>query len=233
MKLRGGILATTAVCALGAAVSGNAATVTTCGPNVCYEYDNAQAAVGLTGQPNRVGDSMQFLPPNFVAESIDGQGLVTASASFVFSRVYTVNAADEISLFNVSEEFDYEIITDGEVGASLTATALSNVLGSDTTTDSDSFSATGDTFGSQIGGLFTTLNPAAAFTGSANDMQITIANLLSADTNAGGDFARIQKRFTLVTNTVMAGQPVPVPAAVWLLGSAVGLLGVLRRRMTR
>jgi hypothetical protein len=61
-------------------------------------------------------------------------------------------------------------------------------------------------------------------------MEVTIANMLSADTSAAGDFATIQKRFTLITNTVMQSAEVPVPAAVWLLGSAVGVLVGLRRR---
>jgi hypothetical protein len=55
-------------------------------------------------------------------------------------------------------------------------------------------------------------------------MRVTVQDTLRANA-APGQLAWIQKKFTLSAQTV-----VPVPAAVWLLGSAVGLLGVIRRR---
>ena len=67
------------------------------------------------------------------------------------------------------------------------------------------------------------LLPAADFTQPADDMRVSIQNTLRA--NAGnGELAWIQKKVTLVTTVV------PVPAAVWLLGSGLGVLGLLRRR---
>jgi hypothetical protein len=207
-----------------------AATVTQCGPNVCYEYDNAQAAVGLTGLPTLVGDTMQFLPPSFAAQSTGGAGWVTvggAAGNFIFSRVYTTNVLNEIVSLTVHEEFDYEIITGGEVRASLYTQARSLVLPSDGTSTVVNFIDTGDTGGPLIDTLTAVLYPAAAFSAIANNMQVGIQNTLRAYTGAAGEDAFIQKKFTLVTETLT---PVPVPAAAWLLAGGLGALGWLRRK---
>ena len=205
-----------------------AATVTQCGPNVCYEYDNAQTAVALTGLPTLVGDSMQFLPPAFIALS-SNNGIVTTTANWIFSRVYTTNALNEIISLTVSETFDYEIINGDQVRAALYTQAASLVQAGDFTNTNPipSFIATGDSGGPQVANLVAVLNPAAAFTGMANNMSVNIQNTLRAITNAAGEEAFIQKKFMLVTETL---DPVPVPGAVWLLGSALGLMGWLRRR---
>ncbi len=210
-----------------------AATITACGPNVCYEYDDTQAAIALTGTPTLVGDDMEFLPPAFLAHSTGGAGWVTATANFIFSRVYTVDSNNEISMFHTFEEFDYEIITDGEVRATLYTQARSNILSSDSiSTIVNLGPVTGDTFGPQIDDLHAYLYPAAAFSAAANDMRITIQNTIRAFTDALAEDAFIQKKFTLVAITTQPA-PVPVPAAVWLFGSSLGLLGWLRRRAAR
>ncbi len=224
---------------LGAAFSGgaSAALVSICGPNVCYDYDDAQLAVGLTGTPTRVGDSMQFVAENFRAQSSDNGGLVVVGgddANFIFSRVYTANSLDEITSFTVSEEFDYRITNGGTVDAVLYTAATSNLLGWETDTTNatdDSFAASGDSGGRQISEIMTELYPGSAFSGPATDMQIVIRNTLSAYTGAAGELATIQKKFTLATNTILSSPVVPLPASLWLLGSAVGLLGVMRRRL--
>lgn len=212
-----------------------AATVNTCGPNVCYTYADDQVAVGLTGQPTRVGDSMQFFEPAFAAQSAGGAGWVTTggpTGNFLFDRVYTVNAGDEITNFTVSEEFDYHILNGGEVNANLYTAALSNVLGSetDTTSTTQTITHTGPSGGNQIDTVVAQLYPAFIFTQPATDMKVIIQNTLNAYSGASNELAFIQKKFTLVTNTIMNTTVVPVPAAVWLFGSGLGVLGLVRRR---
>lgn len=211
--------------AFGAAAPASAALVTDCPISaiVCYEYDNAQAAVGWTGLPTRVGDDMQFTPASFLALS-NGAGFVTAGpANFVFSRVWTPGG-QEIASLTVNEEFDYEIVNGGDVRATLYMQARSNLVSSDSLSNIWSLPIVGDSGGPQIANLSGTLLTAASFTQAANDMRVTIQDTLRANAGAG-QLAWIQKKFTLVTETV-----VPVPAAVWLLGSALGLLGMARRR---
>lgn len=188
--------------AVGFTAPAGAAIINTCGPNVCYEYDDAQAAIALTGTPVLVGDDMEFLPPAFIAHATGVAGWVTATANFIFSRVYTVDANNEISMFHTFEEFDYEIITDGEVRATLYTQARSNILSSDSiSTVVNLGPITGDTFGPQIDDLHAYLYPATAFTAAANDMRITIQNTIRAFTDALAEDAFIQKKFTLVAIT--------------------------------
>jgi len=227
-------LAWLAVLALAGAVPANAATITDCGPNVCYEYDNAQAAVALTGLPSLVGDDMRFLPPAFRAQSSGGAGWVTATASFVFARVYTVDPNDEIATFHTAEELDYEIVTDGQVSATLYTRALSNILLTDDTSTTVNWGpVNGDTGGAQVDDIAAYLYPAAMFAAAANDLQITIENTIRAYTDALAEDAFVQKKFTLSTVTRDSINVVPVPAAVWLFGSALGLIGGIRRRAVR
>ncbi len=220
-------LAATAIAigACGGVSVANAAIITDCpiAALVCYEYDNVQAAVTLMGTPTRVGNSMEFLPPAFLAIS-SGAGFVTAGpANFIFSRVWTPGG-QEITDLTVFEEGDYEIVVGGDVRANLYMQARSNLLATDGISTLVTFTDAGDTGGPQIWNLTGSLGPAAAFTDPANDMRVTIQDTLRANA-AAGQYAFIQKKFTLITTVL-----VPVPAAVWLLGSAIGLLGMMRRR---
>lgn len=212
------------------AAPGQAAVVTACGPNICYEYDDAQAAIVLTGAPTLVGDDMQFLPAAFGAHSTGVAGWHLTTANFIFARVYTVNPLNEIATFHAFEEFDYEIITDGEVRATLYTQARSNLVSADTTSTLINWSDAGDTGGAQIETLNAYLFPAAHFVALAQDMRVTIQNTLRAYADALAEDAFIQKKFTLMAVTTQpAPAVVPVPATLWLLGSALGLLGIARR----
>jgi hypothetical protein len=60
---------------------------------------------------------------------------------------------------------------------------------------------------------------------------VQIQNDLTAISSVENESALIQKKFEgvgLVINPVV----IPVPAAVWLFGSALGLLGWMRRKAT-
>lgn len=223
------------------ALPASAAVLQYCGPNLCFEYDDQQAAVALYGQPQFSGDDAYFTPNVFRAQSADGFGLHTntntdfVDGTFVFSRIWTVNASNEIANILAYEEGDYEInYSGGDVHGDLylQAFGLNAVEGVVAATDSVDFY--GSSGGNQLWAMSANISPAAVLTQVANNITLTIQNQLSAftsDTTAGSEYAYIEKKLILEINTLIPVAPViPVPAAVWLFGSAVGLLGVVRRR---
>jgi hypothetical protein len=220
------------------ALPATAATVTQCGPNVCYEYSNTQGAVALFGLPTLVGDAMVFTPTTFEARSADGVGVTTGTntdvvdATWVFARVYSVNPTNEIASLLAYEEGDYEInYAAGEVHGDLylRARGLNNLLEA-SIIDTDAFDSVGTSGGLQLWDMQANLTPAASLTQLATNMTVTIQNTLAAftsNTTPGSELAWIEKKLTLEVTTVT---PVPLPAGIWLLGPALGLLGLARRR---
>lgn len=205
------------------------AMTTQCGPDVCYQYDETQTAIAVLGLPTLVGNDIRFVPWEFYAFSTDGSSAPgnSASTTFTFDRIYTLSGLDILSV-QVWEEGDFQIIGNGAVSALLGLTVSSNVLATDTLYDSAMFSASGGSTGPHLWANTVSASPVGIFAGPGNDLSVEIANLLTADTAGAGDFAFIQKKFVLQTLTA-----VPVPAAAWLLGSGLGLLGLLRRRARR
>lgn len=210
----------------------SAASVTQCGPTICYTYDDAQAAVGLFGQPTLIGDSIRFLPPNFRAQSDDGALTDTATANFIFDDVYTLSGND-IYKIRVIEAGDYEITNGDWVSADMYLQIANNNNIFDLTTSTSSFDASGDSGGIQRWTLddeILPLNDPSDLLGTpwteSSSMSLNIQNTLQAYTDENGETAWIQKKVTLSVSEV------PVPAAVWLFGSALAGLGWLRRRQT-
>ena len=203
----------------------NAAPVTQCGPTICYTYDDAQVAVAEFGQPTFVGDVVRFLPPSFRAQSDDGAGFDTATGNFIFDDVYTLSGAEIGNIF-VREAGDYEITNGDSVSADLYLQISSNIDYFDFASTTSSFDASGDSGGLQRWQLDGTLLPDQEFFGAANSMSLNIQNTLQAYTDENGESAWIQKKITLTVSEV------PVPAAVWLFGSGLGLLGRMQRKPT-
>lgn len=199
----------------------NALTVTQCGPTICYEYDDAQAAASTYGLPTLIGDSLRFLPEDFRAQSDDGEGLVSTSASFFFDRVYTTSGED-IQKIMIYEFGDYEITNGGSVSDTLTLEAENN-LGAGTATGTEIFGDSGDSAGLQTWDIDNSLMVSNDFL--SNDLSLTVTNLLQAETNALGETAWIQKKLR-----IQAVSAVPVPAAVWLMVSGLAVLGGIARR---
>ncbi len=223
-------------CAFGLSQA-QAATQTYCGPSVCYQYDDAQAAVALFGLPGFVGDSAYFTPTTFEARSADGVGIHTGTntdfvdATFVFSKVYTVNPLVEIASIYAHEEGDYVVnYAQGEVHGRLylRGKGLNNLL-EPSLIAQDAVDIVGTSAG--LWNMDTTITPEASLNQIANNLTLTVQNQLWAftnDTTAGSELAWLEKKLVLDITTV-----VPVPAAAWLFGPALGLLGLARRRNAR
>lgn len=233
---------------MGGMQAAHAATVTYCGPNVCYQYNDAQAAAAWYGQPTFIGDDFFWTPTTFEARSADGVGLHsgtntdTADATWQFGKVWVgtwngsqavLNNANEISSILVYEEGDYEInYAEGEVHARLyTAVRGLNYLPEASHILISNFDQVGAPYGLQLWDLSNTLTPAASLTQLANNMTLTIQNTLRAFTNnttPNSELAWIEKKLSVTVTTT--NPVVPVPAGLWLLGSAFGVLSVVRRR---
>jgi hypothetical protein len=141
----------------------------------------------------------------------------------VFDRIYTVSGA-EIDNITFTERGDYAITNDGSVQANLLLLIANNNDAAECDCVLDSFSGSGAT-GLSLWELTGSFDAAASFESLANDVSISLQNTLSANTDAAGEDAWIQKKFMTVTVTA-----VPVPAAVWLMGSGLGLLAMRGRR---
>jgi hypothetical protein len=206
-----------------------AAPITKCGTSICYTYDDAQGAVGLFGTPTLVGDSLVFLPPSFRAESLNGAGTDVVSANFIFDNIYSKNGVSDITNLTVYESGDYDIINGDEVGADVLLTVVNLEPNPgfppipETGTSLTSFDAFGDSGGQQEWELLNSYNLADDFSLSTKSLQLSLQNTLTATALDSGDSAWIQKKLTFTA-------AVPVPAAVWLFGSGLGLLGWMRRR---
>jgi hypothetical protein len=225
-------LAALAASLLIGASAAHAATVQLVGTSVIYEYDNVtnSAALALFGAPTILGDTVRFLPPNFRAQSDDGAGVDNVSANFIFDRVYSIGGQD-ITGLQVVEFGDYEITNGDRVSADLLLTISNNNDFTEFDSDAASFDAAGDSGGLQTWQLSASINPLLSFGSPAKDLAVSIQNTLEAATDAFGESAWIQKKLSFVATTVESETVVPVPPAVWLFGSALGLLGWVRARM--
>jgi hypothetical protein len=208
-------------------------TCTITGPTITYQYDTTQGALTLFGAPDLIAgtDTLSFDPDAFIAESVNGLsgtgGSVTTTATFTFDRVYANNGSTSIVSLQVLELGDYEIETGDRVAADLWLSGTENIftgLFPDTVTETDDFEATADTGGSLVDwSLSVGIDPSATLE-NAHDIKVKIQNTLVAETDANGERAFIQKKLTFAAGVV------PVPSAVWLFGSALGLLAWVRRR---
>jgi hypothetical protein len=209
----------------------HSATVTQCGPNICYEYDDAQVAAGsgYFGTPTLIGDDMRFLPTSYKAQSIDGVGDNTGtntdnySSTFVFDRIYSISG-DEIASIDITERGDYSIVSEGNVSANLLMLVGNNSDATECECDLDTLAFNAPT-ALALWELNTGISPVNTFDSIANDVSLSLQNTMSAFTDASGETAWIQKKFVSVSVSL-----VPVPAAVWLMGSALGVIFIRLRK---
>jgi hypothetical protein len=212
------------------ASAAQSAIITQYGTDISFTYSDST----LFGTGNVVGNSISFLPTNFLAESLNGIGAVSLTDTLNVT-VQSTTAGYAMNMFTLAELGDYRLSgATASVDASSRFMAVSGTTSCGTLACSDSGIFSAGTLANATGALTDwnlggTLDLAAtAGWGSDTKVILQLQNNLLASTGAQGEVAFIQKKLGGVGITV---NPVPVPAAVWLFGSGlIGLVGLARRK---
>ena len=233
---------TFAVILLMASAIAQSAQVTQCGTDVCFVYDDAT----LFGTGTVIDNNIFFLPTEFSAESLNGEGAVTANETLNV-QVYSVTSGYEMTNFALVEQGVYVLN-----GANSTVDVQGMFAVTSNTTldpstalpplfpDGVSPYRTENLFSGGVldtQGTLTQWDIGTAISladtagwGSDTDVTVTIENLLTATTLENGEQAFIEKKIGAVGIIV---NPIPIPAAAWLFMSGLGLLGWVKRRQLK
>ena len=217
----------------------SAAIVHLAGTNVDFYYDNAQPGMDAFGAPAVAGDNLIFTPGQFRAESNDGVGVHTGTATDTISSQFRVQAVARTDIFldgvAIRELGTYRMSglgTQVNMGAAMTVTDNNDFF--NTTVQN---LQTSSNFTIQDGNLqnwsasgavdLTTLQWA-----NLNNIWIVLENNLSAVSLSPGTSAFIQKNIIGESVKISVLTEVPVPAAAWLLGSGLlALFATSRKRI--
>ncbi len=206
------------------------AMITQNGTDISFTYDNAT----LFGIGTVVGNSISFLPTNFLAESLNGVGPVSLTDTLNVT-IESTTAGYTMDMFTLAEVGDYRLdgaTASADASAWFLVDSATTSCGGFACSDSAIFStgALADTAGAlaawNLGGSLDLANTAGW--GSDTKVILQLQNNLLATTESLNETAFIQKKKGGIGITV---NPVPVPAAVWLFGSGlIGLVGLARRK---
>lgn len=203
--------------------------VTVSGATVSFTYDSDLA--GLFGAPTVVADSIFFNPTSFKAQSFNGAGFVSTSQTFNI----TVNAKPGylVSAVNLTEDGDYYNIGSG-TGVAVGGKLYVRDLGSPLSTPlSASIKPTAPlTDVTTLGGFETTNWTATAgvtVPSAVSGVNVTIQNILLANSSSLGSAAFIEKKFAGLS--IVTAIPEPQTYALFLAG--LGLVGFMAWRGSR
>ena len=209
------------------AVSADEVTVSDPGSSfdLIYDTDN----LGLFGVPTLVNNTVFFTPTTFFALSEDGvpplgDGEEITNSTVVF-RLVAKDPSTLLQNFQVQANGDYRldgagtsVDVDGQIRLFDPEDPF-NQFTDHLTTSSDLTIADSNTHD-------WVATAAIGFSG-ANEVVITLQNILTASSTMLGTSAFIEKKFEGVQISV-----IPLPAAAWLFGSSLLGLGLVRRRRT-
>ena len=232
-KLAAGILL------LSQTISGTAfaATVTLAGTTVSFTFDSALS--GLFGAPTVTGDALYFTPTTYKAQSFNGSGF--ASASQTFNIMVNANPGYQLSAVNLTEDGDYYNIGAGAsvaVGGKLYArdlesplapAAVSKIKATLPLTAMTSMADFETTDWTSHAGLAMQTGWGGA-DGVVNGVNVTIENILLANSLSAGSAAFIEKKFV---GLGVVAAPVPEANTYALMLAGLGLVGFAAARRRR
>lgn len=220
----------TAVLGLLAAAPAQAAIVTLSGSTVNYTFNDS--LLGLFGTPSISGNTLYFTPINFYAQSLNGAGYSltrdTVNVQVSAKAGYTLDA------LNLQETGDYQLLgrkSNVNVGGQIRVFSLSQPLNQ--LTDSVTPTAPLNLKGSSthdwtaVAGIDLTQHPSSY---SASPINVTLENLLTADTLKKNTLAYIEKK-SIGLDVITS--PVPEVKDWALMLAGLGLVGLQMRRRTR
>jgi hypothetical protein len=193
------------------------------GSTVSYTFD--ESLLSLFGTPTLIGDSLFFTPTGFFATGNESLDIKNATINLT---VTALNGGT-ISALNLIERGDYIMKGDTAevgVGGQLRVTDLCSPM-----TEAVEKIKPDVPFASQTTFLPTqdwTVSAGVDFSGhKASSVNVTIENILLAFSGTFGDLGFIEKKGLIIGATTIPFSQVPLPASLWLFGSA--LLGFLTR----
>jgi hypothetical protein len=226
----------------------HAALVTVSGTDFDLTYDTTK--LGLFGVPTLVGNSIFFTFSGFVAESLNGAGVVTQNST-ISGLVLTARNGFQFGAFDLAEFGDYRLNgSDSAVQVNGQLRAFNVASAINTQTAANLALAPGTSLNLNDGALhdwaaLARIDAATAaqwvppvfgaptnvIQSRAREVGITIENQLTAYTDASGTGLRqafIEKKFAGVQMTV---SPVPLPPSAALLAAGLtAAIWVVRRR---
>lgn len=201
------------------------AMVVDCGPRICFQYDETQAAAAVFGLPYRVGDTLAFLPPAAMALAEGAGSPASLSATFVIDRIFS--SLGDLAGLQLHVEGDQDATAGSSVGSSLDLQAFDN-SGPGTGNASASYTAIGDGSGPRLWQLEATLDPADLSGAPSADLRLQLTSLLSASAGGAGASAWIATKYLAISATA-----VPAPPAMGLFLAAAAAVGARARRRSR
>lgn len=211
-----------------------AAPVTMSGDNVDFIFDDA--LLGLNGKAQVRGDTLYFMPIDFDAKSLNGQGYVLANETMNI----LVSAHDGWSFagVNLLERGDYLLLGEGgkvHVTGQMRVFDVAKPL-VDLTSGIVPLSALDQTGLSMVNWASNSAVDLSSMHG-ASMVNVTVENLLLASTTNPGTLAFIEKKWIGLSmdmdGLAHAATPVPEADAYAMLLAGLGLVGLAYRRSVR